>query len=66
MKIRNEKPGMMYRRFGRTELPLSVITLGGMRYPHGWDEPRDELRPQSALDYETEGSLREKNHPQTR
>jgi predicted aldo/keto reductase-like oxidoreductase len=34
---------MMYRRFGKTELPLSVITLGGMRYPHGWDDPRDEL-----------------------
>jgi uncharacterized protein len=43
MEIRNYKPTMQYRRFGKTELPLSVITLGGMRYPHGWDKPRNEL-----------------------
>ena len=34
---------MQYRRFGRTQKALSVITLGGMRFPHGWDAPRDEL-----------------------
>ena len=34
---------MQYRRFGRTNKALSVITLGGMRFPHGWDAPRAEL-----------------------
>jgi uncharacterized protein len=33
---------MQYRRFGRTELPLSVITLGGMRYHDGWSAPHDQ------------------------
>lgn len=34
---------MEYRRFGKTEKEISVITLGGMRFKHGWDDPRDEL-----------------------
>jgi predicted aldo/keto reductase-like oxidoreductase len=42
---RNQRPGMQYRRFGRTNLPLSVITLGGMRYVNGWTSPPDELPP---------------------
>ena len=29
---RNERAPMQYRRFGRTNRALSVITLGGMRY----------------------------------
>jgi uncharacterized protein len=33
---------MEYRRFGRTERELSVITLGGMRYHDGWSKPRDQ------------------------
>lgn len=33
---------MEYRRFGRTNLRLSVITLGGMRYHDGWSKPRDQ------------------------
>lgn len=33
---------MEYRRFGRTERKLSVITLGGMRYHDGWSKPRNE------------------------
>lgn len=33
---------MEYRRFGRTEKSLSVITLGGMRYHDGWSKPRNE------------------------
>ncbi len=33
---------MEYRRFGRTEKKLSVITLGGMRYHDGWSKPRNE------------------------
>lgn len=37
------KPTMEYRRFGKTEKMLSVITLGGMRFTHGWNEPRHEI-----------------------
>lgn len=40
---------MQYRRFGRTQKALSVITLGGMRFPHGWDAPRSEL-PSATID----------------
>ncbi len=40
---------MQYRRFGKTERELSVITLGGMRFAHGWDRPREEL-PQATID----------------
>lgn len=40
---RNQRPGMQYRRFGRTNLQLSVITLGGMRYHDGWSNPPHEL-----------------------
>lgn len=40
--IRNQHPAMTYRRFGRSERWLSVITLGGMRYHDGWGEPRDQ------------------------
>ncbi len=32
---------MQYRRFGKTEKKISVITLGGMRFKHVWDKPRD-------------------------
>src|SRR5688572_28800546 len=42
-KPRNQRPGMQYRRFGRTNLPLSVITLGGMRYHDGWSPPPEQL-----------------------
>ncbi len=41
--ILNYKPPMEYRRFGKTEKMLSVITLGGMRFKHGWTEPRHEI-----------------------
>ena len=34
-------PKMEYRRFGKTNKNVSVITLGGMRYKHADDEPRD-------------------------
>lgn len=40
---------MEYRRFGKTGLNLSVITLGGMRYAQGWGDPRDEI-PQEMID----------------
>ncbi|KMP11828.1 aldo/keto reductase [Candidatus Nitromaritima sp. SCGC AAA799-C22] len=34
---------MEYRRFGKTEEEISVITLGGMRFKHGWSPPRHHL-----------------------
>ena len=34
---------MEYRRFGKTEENISVITLGGMRFKHGWNPPRTHL-----------------------
>jgi predicted aldo/keto reductase-like oxidoreductase len=35
---------MRYRRFGRTELQMPVITCGGMRYQHAWqDVPPAEI-----------------------
>jgi predicted aldo/keto reductase-like oxidoreductase len=43
ISTRNQRPGMEYRRFGRTNLNLSVITLGGMRYHDGWSSPPNEL-----------------------
>jgi predicted aldo/keto reductase-like oxidoreductase len=42
--FRNRQPPMRYRRFGKTERMLSVITLGGMRYVHGWTSPRGKLQ----------------------
>jgi uncharacterized protein len=42
LEMRNEAPGMEYRRFGKTNKRLSVITLGGMRYVGGWGKPRNE------------------------
>jgi len=40
---------MEYRRFGKTNKRVSVITLGGMRFKHGWENPRDVI-PQDTLD----------------
>ncbi|MBF0181796.1 MAG: aldo/keto reductase [Magnetococcales bacterium] len=34
---------MEKRRFGRTGLEVSVLTLGTMRLLHGWDQPHDHL-----------------------
>ncbi|OSM01473.1 aldo/keto reductase [Magnetofaba australis] len=47
--IRNAHPHMRYRRFGKTNLQISVFTLGTMRFLHGWDKPADEL-PQDSLE----------------
>ncbi len=41
--IKNERAPMTYRRFGKTNIELSVITLGGMRYTKSWDKPRAEV-----------------------
>ncbi len=43
MTVINRKPPMEYRRFGKTEKMLSVITMGGMRFKNGWSEPRREI-----------------------
>jgi hypothetical protein len=36
---------MLYRRFGRTELQMPVLTCGGMRYQHSWSDVRPEEIP---------------------
>jgi hypothetical protein len=41
------KPKMEYRRFGKTNKMVSVITLGGMRYKHSGSEPRDLIPPET-------------------
>ncbi|HAH25540.1 MAG TPA: aldo/keto reductase [Prolixibacteraceae bacterium] len=40
---------MEYRRFGKTNKMVSVITLGGMRFKHSSVEPREDI-PQDTLD----------------
>ena len=44
------KNKMEYRRFGKTDKGISVITLGGMRFEHGWDQPRDHI-PEKTLEH---------------
>jgi hypothetical protein len=35
---------MIHRRFGRTEIRMPVLTCGGMRYQHKWDDvPPEEI-----------------------
>src|SRR5258708_2366655 len=34
----NMQTSMKYRRFGRTNLPMPVISCGGMRYQHSWKD----------------------------
>ena len=43
------RPQMEYRRFGKTNKMVSVITLGGMRFKQTGVEPR-EIIPQETLD----------------
>ena len=38
---------MEYRRFGKTDELISVITLGGMQIKHGWVSPRAHLPAES-------------------
>ncbi|MBC8283008.1 MAG: aldo/keto reductase [Nitrospinae bacterium] len=38
---------MEYRRFGKTNENISVITLGGMRFKQGWNPPRAHLPSES-------------------
>jgi predicted aldo/keto reductase-like oxidoreductase len=43
------RPKMEYRRFGKTNKMVSVVTLGGMRFRHSGVEPREHI-PQDTLD----------------
>lgn len=44
---------MQYRRFGRTELQMPVISTGGMRYQDGWkDKPLSEVDPENQKNLE--------------
>jgi uncharacterized protein len=43
----SSNPPMEYRRFGKTEEIISVITLGGMRFKGGWNPPRGLLPKKS-------------------
>jgi predicted aldo/keto reductase-like oxidoreductase len=38
-------PAMKYRRFGRTELKMPVISCGGMRYQFKWDDVSPDKIP---------------------
>ena len=42
------RPPMEYRRFGKTDEMISVLTLGGMRFKYGWTPPRSWL-PKAAI-----------------
>src|SRR4028119_625943 len=39
---------MRYRRFGRTELQMPVLSCGGMRYQHKWGDAVPEDIPDDA------------------
>jgi uncharacterized protein len=39
---------MRYRRFGRTELQMPVLTVGGMRYQHAWGDKDPAEIPEEA------------------
>jgi hypothetical protein len=44
---------MAYRRFGRTELQMPVLSCGGMRYQDGWkDKPLSEVDPENQKNLE--------------
>ena len=44
---------MKYRRFGRTELAMPVVSCGGMRYQYKWnDVPLGEIPPQNQANLE--------------
>lgn len=44
---------MLYRRFGRTKLQMPVLSCGGMRYQHKWqDVPLSEVPPENQTNLE--------------
>ncbi len=51
--IREIKGAMRYRRFGRTELQMPVISCGGMRYQYKWqDVAPSEIPPDNQANLE--------------
>ena len=50
--IVNYHPKMEYRPFGKAGDKVSVITLGGMRFKHGWNAPREEMLESTLKDCE--------------
>lgn len=51
--MESPNPTMHTRRFGRTELPMPVFSLGGMRYQDGWeDKPLAEIDPTTQANIE--------------
>ncbi|WP_437481576.1 aldo/keto reductase [Sorangium sp. So ce1014] len=42
---------MLYRRFGRTEIEMPVLSCGGMRYQHSWND-KDRSSPESQRNVE--------------
>ncbi|AGP40707.1 aldo/keto reductase [Sorangium cellulosum] len=42
---------MLYRRFGRTEIQMPVLSCGGMRYQHSWND-KDRISPGSQRNVE--------------
>lgn len=60
---------MIYRRFGKTELQMPVITCGGMRYQQSWDDLDDkeldesnQANLQNCVNYAIENGI---NHIET-
>nr|WP_319397393.1 aldo/keto reductase [uncultured Carboxylicivirga sp.] len=49
-KLRENTVRMEYRRFGKTNKKISVITLGGMRFKQVWENPRHEI-PKETQDH---------------
>ena len=44
---------MLYRRFGRTNLQIPVLSCGGMRFQYKWqDMPLSEIPPESQVNLE--------------
>src|SRR5579872_4255495 len=44
---------MKYRRFGRTNLQIPVISCGGMRYQHKWEDvPPESIPPEGQKNLE--------------
>jgi predicted aldo/keto reductase-like oxidoreductase len=43
---------MRYRRFGKTELQIPVISSGGMRFQHGWKDETDDIPEESQRNVE--------------
>lgn len=43
---------MKYRRFGKTELSIPVISCGGMRFQHNWEGKTDDIPAESHANVE--------------